>query len=154
MYNTIQDFAAVSPESPQTKLAKSIKNENYCRILKRDLSTQKLVQWQQELPAIHMKYRHCSFRKDQITIQLPKHCFVFPALKIISIEVLWKLLTELRVFMGIFVCTNYRSFTVNFKSSFKFYQLIKSESFPQHVQKMENHLDLTDYSWIHPLRKF
>lgn len=51
LYNKIQDFAPVSPESPQTKLVKNIKNENNCKILRQDLSTQKLVQLGQELPA-------------------------------------------------------------------------------------------------------
>lgn len=42
--NTIQDFAVVTPESHQTKFLKQTKNENYCRILRRGLSTHKLIQ--------------------------------------------------------------------------------------------------------------
>lgn len=45
MYNTVHDFATVNPKSPQTKVVEYIKNENHCRILRQDLSTQKLVQW-------------------------------------------------------------------------------------------------------------
>lgn len=46
MYNAIQDFVVVvvAPESHQTKFLKQTKNENSCRILRRDLSTQKLIQ--------------------------------------------------------------------------------------------------------------
>ena len=45
MDNTIQDFVVVAtPESHWTKFLMQIKNENYCRTLRRDLSTQKLMQ--------------------------------------------------------------------------------------------------------------
>lgn len=56
MHNAIQDFVVVfTPESHQTKFLKQIKNENYCRILRRDLSTQMLIQRQQQLMLIHRK---------------------------------------------------------------------------------------------------
>jgi len=45
MNNTTHNFVVfVTPESHQTKLLKQTKITNYCRILRRDLSTQKLIQ--------------------------------------------------------------------------------------------------------------